>query len=335
MSNNWPLIICTSVIRSSIQGESHGGMYLVDLNKGSFKQVVDWNDQSIDWQGRGADRGLRGLAFYKDLIIAAASDEFFFYDQTFRIVKSFRSPYLKHCHEIFIENDKLYLSSTGFDSILIFNLITEKFERGYCYRRHSRKRTKQTQIQKILSKLLPEKIDFSGYEPNEIKGPEALDSTHINNVFVVKGNIYFSGTGMDSLMKIDQHGKVYSVGDVPKGTHNVQFYHENLLMNNTVKDSVIMMSPKGRIITEFEIKRYPADALIHTNLPSDHARQAFGRGLCSFENYIVAGSSPATISIYQDSNPKPLRSVNLTMDIRNAIHGLEVYPFESGKKLFV
>ncbi len=309
-------------------------MYLVDLNKESFKQVVDWNDQSIDWQGRGADRGLRGLAFYKDMIIAAASDEFFFYDQSFHIVKSFRSPFLKHCHEIFIDNDTLYLSSTGFDSILIFNLITEKFEKGFCYRNHSRKRMTHTPIQNILSKLLPEKINFSGYDPNDSKGPEPLDSTHINNVFVDRGNIYFSGTGMDRLMKIDQHGKAHSVSIVPTGTHNVQYYKDNLLMNNTKKDSVIMMSATGRIISEFEIKRYPPDALTHTNLPSDHARQAFGRGLCTFENYIVAGSSPATISIYEDGNPKALRSVNLTMDIRNAIHGLEVYPYPSGKKMF-
>ena len=70
-----PTLIASSVIRSAHQGESHGGVYLVDMEAGTFDQVIDWNDTSISWEGRGADRGLRGIAFYKGLIYLAASDE--------------------------------------------------------------------------------------------------------------------------------------------------------------------------------------------------------------------------------------------------------------------
>lgn len=60
-----PTVIASSVIRTSSQGESHGGLYLVDLETGSFEQVLDWNDGSISWEGRGAERGLRGIAVAK------------------------------------------------------------------------------------------------------------------------------------------------------------------------------------------------------------------------------------------------------------------------------
>ena len=59
------------------------------------------------------------------------------------------------------------------------------------------------------------------------------------------------------------------------------------------------------------------------------ARQGFGRGLCLVgDRFVAGGSSPATISLYDLEANQKVGSVNLTMDIRNAIHGLEVWPFD-------
>ena len=58
------------------------------------------------------------------------------------------------------------------------------------------------------------------------------------------------------------------------------------------------------------------------------AKQGFARGLCLLSDSVVAGgSSPSTITIYDLKGNKILMSVNLTRDIRNAIHGLEVWPY--------
>jgi hypothetical protein len=43
---------------------------------------------------------------------------------------------------------------------------------------------------------------------------------------------------------------------------------------------------------------------------------------------IAAGSSPSTISLYDMKKNERVAIVNLTMDIRNAIHGLEIWPFD-------
>jgi len=127
----FPKIITTSVIRSTQQGESHGGVYLIDLNSEKVKQVIDWNKMDIDWAGRGMDRGLRGIAFHDKKIYIAASDKIFEYDQNFKLINSYINRYLKHCHEIFIINSKLYSTSTGYNSILEFDLVSEKFVYGY------------------------------------------------------------------------------------------------------------------------------------------------------------------------------------------------------------
>ena len=42
-----PTIIASSVVRGSQQGESHGGIYLVDFQKQEANLVVDWDDSGI------------------------------------------------------------------------------------------------------------------------------------------------------------------------------------------------------------------------------------------------------------------------------------------------
>ena len=87
----------------------------------------------------------------------------------------------------------------------------------------------------------------------------------------------------------------------------------------------------GRDGTErvFKIPVFAEEEIINQGVDdSKLARQGFGRGLCPLpEGLIAAGSSPSTISIYDFASGDRVSSVNLTMDIRNAIHGLEIWPF--------
>ena len=109
-------LVATSVVRGSHQGESHGGVYLIDLESREVTLELDWNKAGIDWQGRGWDRGLRGIAFDGETVYIAASDELFAYTPDFRPIGSWRNAYLKHCHEIAVWERKLFLTSTGCDS---------------------------------------------------------------------------------------------------------------------------------------------------------------------------------------------------------------------------
>ena len=61
-SHHMVKLITTSVVRGSEQGESHGGVYIIDVEGQDVHQVIDWDTTDIDWQGRGWDRGLRGIA---------------------------------------------------------------------------------------------------------------------------------------------------------------------------------------------------------------------------------------------------------------------------------
>ena len=131
MSEKLPKLVFTSVVRGSQQGESHGGIFVVDFESRSGDQVVDWNTSDIDFDGRGADRGLRGITFDGDDIYIAASDELFCYGRDWEISNSYKNRYLKHSHEIVRKGRHIFVTSTGFDSILRFDLETKKFDWGF------------------------------------------------------------------------------------------------------------------------------------------------------------------------------------------------------------
>lgn len=316
-----PKLLATSVVRSTCQGESHGGVYLVDLRTGDRDQVVDWNDPGISWEGRGGDRGLRGIAYYGEFILIAASDEVFIYDQEFNVVDSFQNAYLKHCHEVCRAQDILWLTSTGFDSVLGFDLKAGRFRIGY-------------QLIRIYSNDLVRRLNalprysLRTFDPERSGGPPGHDTLHVNSIATHEGgSMLLSGTKLRHVLEIGER-RFRPYARVPEGTHNAQPFKDGVLANHTATNRLAFLSRRGRVKKSFPIRTYEEGRLMHSSVPADHARQAFGRGLATWEEQIViGGSSPATISAFDFESGERVACVNITMDVRNAIHGLEVWPF--------
>ena len=306
-----PKLILTSVVRGSQQGESHGGIYTVDFEHQQGEQHVDWNTSDIDFEGRGADRGLRGIAFDGDEIYIAASDELFCYDQTFTIQNSYKNRYLKHAHEIFRMEQRLLLTSTGFDSLLSFNLDTKEFDWGFQLRKEYDQWTGHT------------------FDPQTNLGPRLVNDFHVNMVHVDDRGIFLSGLHTDGLLFLANSNEVKIVCDLPAYSHNPQPWKDGVLFNDTASDCVRYVPRQGqeqayKIIT-YEEKDIQFSGIDDSNI----ARQGFGRGLCTIgDRFVAGGSSPSTVTLYDFEAAMVVGSVNLTMDIRNAIHGLEIWPYK-------
>lgn len=306
-----PKLIATSVVRGSQQGESHGGVFTVDFETQEGAQHIDWNTDAIDWEGRGADRGLRGIAFDGDEIFIAASDELFVYDREFNKLRSYKNRYLKHCHEICRVERRIFLTSTGFDSLLSFNLDSREFDWAF-----------------HLQRLYEHWSGFS-FDPKTENGPRPVNDFHINMVYMDDSGIFLSGLRTNALLHINDRMEVSEVCNLPSGTHNARPWRDGVIFNDTASDCVRYVSRDG---TEkaFKIQSYDeADIQFAGVDDSKIARQAFGRGLCPVgDRFLAAGSSPSTITLFDLASNRKVGFVNLSMDIRNAIHGLEVWPFE-------
>ena len=309
MTTRLPKIIATSVVRGSQQGESHGGVFTVDFERQEGEQRVDWNTSDIDFEGRGADRGLRGISIDGDDIYIAASDELFRYDPGFTIQDSHRNRYLKHCHEICRVGRRIFLTSTGFDSLLAYNLDEKKFDWGFHLLRQYGQWTGHT------------------FDPRSNSGPRAVNDFHINMVHVDDSGIYLSGLRTNALLHLGPDWEVSEVCNLPPGTHNARPWKDGVLFNDTASDCVRFVGRNGGD-RAFRIVTYDDSEIEYAGIDdSKVARQGFGRGLCAVDDrFVVGGSSPSTISLYDLESGRKVGSVNLTMDIRNAIHGLEAWP---------
>jgi hypothetical protein len=294
-------------VRGSRQGESHGGVYLVDFDETRATQVLDWNTMGIDWQGRGWDRGLRGIAFDGDTVFIAASDELFAYTPDFRLLGSWRNRYLKHCHEIFRYERSLFLTSTGFDSILGFNLDRKSFDWGL--------------------HVVAQGDGFVGrtFDPEFDTGPTPGNALHLNNVHCEQGGMHISGLRTGGILLFNGR-ELQRWVSIPLGAHNARPFRDGVIFNDTEADVVRYVSRSDERV--FPVPRFPEESLAHFSAEDSRlARQAFARGLCVVdEETIACGSSPSTITLHSKLGEKSRRAT-LTHDVRNAIHGLEVWPF--------
>lgn len=305
-------LVTTSVVRGSRQGESHGGVYLVDIENQLVRQTIDWDKTDIDWQGRGWDRGLRGIAFDGDIVYIAASDELFAYTPGFQSIGSWRSPFLKHCHEIAVHERTLFLTSTGFDSILGFNLDAHRFD----WAMHVK--AKRYRFGPVT------------FDPMSDNGPMMLNKLHINSVYCGSAGMYISGLRTGGMLHFN--GKDINMAvELPPGSHNAQPFRDGVLFNDS-EDDVLRYTGRGDGSEDraFAVPQYDSSDLQKQDWSDmSLARAGFARGLCVLSDRVVAGgSSPSTISVYDLTDNKKLLSVNLTMDVRNAIHGLEQWPFD-------
>ena len=102
---------------------------------------------------------------------------------------------------------------------------------------------------------------------------------------------------------------------------------DGVIFNDTASDAVRLVTRTSGEIS-VPVPSFPTVELDFMGVDdSKIARQGFGRGLCLInQQLIAAGSSPSTISIIDIKKSKRITAVNLTMDIRNAIHGLECWP---------
>lgn len=303
-------LVATSVVRGSCRGESHGGLYIFDLEEERVYQPVDWNTVDIDWRGYGGDRGLRGMAFYNDRVFVAASDELVEYNPNFELVASYRNPYLKHCHEICVYEQHLFVASAAYDTILAFNLNKDAFDKAFIVRTDG------------------QNFSMGQFSPSSDDGPLPMNKLHINNIFCEEGGMYISGLRTEGLLLYN--GKRIGISaTLPSGTRNARPFREGIVFNDTESNTLRYATRTGTDDCAFGVPLYSEEGLLNAELEdSGIARQGFGRGLCTVsDTLIAAGSSPSTITLYDLEQNKMLKTVNISMDTRHAIHSLEVWPY--------
>jgi hypothetical protein len=137
--------------------------------------------------------------------------------------------------------------------------------------------------------------------------------------------MYISGSRTEAIF-IYGGTSINRYAALPRGAHNARPFRDGIVFNDSEADVVRYAAPGDQRV--FAVPRYAEEEVTHADMDdSGVARQAFGRGLCAIDDQIIAaGSSPATITLHNLETMKSMVRINLTMDVRAAIHGLEVWP---------
>ena len=181
---------------------------------------------------------------------------------------------------------------------------------------------------KRIANPAPAAFHLTFFDPNDSRGPRVgpnSSSLHINNVSHHDGLITIAGTTIESLLELKQD-TLREYAPLPRKTHNAAIYKDGIIYNDTASNRLVIADRKNRIKQCFAVPEYEPSTLSNAHLPNDHARQGFARGLCLYgDDVIIGGSSPSTVSAYSLATGRRINSVNLSKDVRNCIHGLEVW----------
>ncbi len=300
-------VIASSVIRSAVKGQSHGGLYVIDTDKQIIKQVLDWTYPYIRWDledNGGGDRGMRGIIFYKDHLYTAGSMYVYKFNKKFELVNKFDHQYFNGTHEMWRVDNILYTIANSFDAIWLFDLDKEKWLGGFYH---------------TLEKS-PVLFDVNDEIPYG-------DTMHLDAISVFNDTIWYAGSTTEHLYGFNLNTfeqkkiKLYH-----KNTHNARFWKQGIIYNRAI-ESETCYQIEDELIQRWSTPKMD-NSIIINKVPGDHARIGYTRGMAIEIDTVAVGTSPASVHFFDLNSTEPIFSAILSTDIRNSVCGLSLYPWE-------
>lgn len=251
------------------------------------------------------------MAFDGDIVYMAAGAELLALTPDLKVLDSWRSPYLLHCHGISAWERKLYVTSAAFDSILCFDLDSKTFAWALHVQHGAHG------------------LGVARFDPNSDDGPLPLDKLHLNSVHCNRHGMYLTGLRTGGMLHFNGR-RISMAVELPANARDVRPFRDGVLFNDT-DAGVLRYTGRGEG-EEDRAMRVPspdAGALDHTDaIEQGLARVGFARGLCVLTERIVAGgSSPATVTLHDLAGNLTLGSITLSRDVREAVHTIARWPF--------
>ncbi len=301
-------VICSSVIRASQRGDSHGGIFVVDIDTGDYEQILDWNRPDINWDGRGGDRGIRSMRFYNNELYAIAGNAVLVFNREMKLQREFKLDCLINTHECSLQGDFLYVIANLFDSILVLDLKKQMWVNSW----HFQGGMDATCL-------------FDPFIKNDLY-PSPKDILHLDSVTVYKNMMFYSGDKMTTVKALNlRNGQQFSYAKGVDKSHNAQPYKGGVIYNIARNSKTIFMNTYGDIDWEGDTPLYSKDDMIDKAESEKIAKQGYTRGMCLIDDKIIVGSSPATINVFTLEDSKPIQSIRISKDIRNSICGIARY----------
>tara|TARA_R110000824_G_scaffold275423_2_gene464090 strand:+ start:647 stop:1570 length:924 start_codon:yes stop_codon:yes gene_type:complete len=304
-------LICTTVVRAAEQGQTHGGLYVIDVESGEIIYHKPLGSDFVNYNERGGERGLRGIAVLDDrIIVAGATGLMELNRDTYEIVKKTENPEaFQSIHEICVHEDSIWVTSTGRNCIvktdLDFNVENIwEYQAEYF-----------DDYQKIVSSKLVTGNQASCNSTSSCMNKKT-DENHINSISAFNGRVVFSAA-LSDLYDVETLEQV-----APRTcggfTHNFYEYPDMIISNKTTLRHLKIVRQEEEVLIPIPVcreKTVGVDKIAENN---------WNRGLARREGLLFIGSSPARILIFDLETFRYTKEIVLESDVRHCIHGLEL-----------
>jgi hypothetical protein len=293
------------VVRAAEHGSNHGGLYIIDLEDENIIHYAPYDENFVNDNERGGERGLRGVCVLDDRIIVASATSLIELDkETFEVVRKLEDrEVFRSIHEICFFADSIWVTSTAIDCIvrvdLDFNIIG---------------------LYQITGESMSDYKMLTGKHVTDLSKIKENDNFHINSISAFNERLVFGGL-ITHLYDFDTMNVIESMPIIQNSKsfqHNFYEYDDMQIVNLTgwqklgiIKNSIC----KTVDIPRSKAVKYYADEIAENN---------WNRGLARKNELVFVGSSPARVLMFDMSTGKFEKIISLEEDMRHCIHGLEI-----------
>ena len=206
-------------------------------------------------------------------------DQLLSLNRTGKIEHIQRCAYMKANSDMAILNHSLFISSSEYGSILIFDSEEKRIVKGY----HLKHNTTANCLY-----LAP-------FDPSSDIGPPPQQKIGLNTLFIQGNRLYFSCTHFQQLFYAEANGALHTAFSIPSNTQYVRSYKTGIIWGNDIEQTIEYVDLNGTPIEQFS---YPSS-------PASSYRLKY---LTSTENdLIIAIFSSDLIAIYQPGCKTPIK----------------------------
>ena len=299
-------LLATYEVRGGPLGASHGGLFVIDLANRTAVKQLDWAESPSDLRTLNEDLGMRGVACDRDAIYVVTSDRLLKYSRDFHQLGAWQNAYLKHCHEMHIHRRRLFIASTGFDSILGFDLDREVFD----WALHV-----DVQGQVHRGKI---------YDPQTEDGPLLLGKLDISHVYCDANGMYIGGSRTGGMLYWGGR-EIRMSAELPGASRNARPFRDGVLFTEH-STGLLRYTGRGegkedRALRVRETRVVPSAQALDEDV--DALGVGTARGLCVLSDELVAvGSRPASVTIFDLARNEQVLRVTLSQNPNTAVHSL-------------
>ena len=319
-------VFATTVIRGSQNSELTGFLVELDWKNNKVKQKIPIpiDTKHPLWNERGGNRGGRGLFVYDKTLYVATALSILKFDKDLNQIGTIEHSYLAGLHEIYIDSEGIWLTSTVHDLILKVdfdgNLLKEWWG--------SESSILQKEL-KFSQRTLNLNLNFS--EENFVAdyqkycGEERL---HINTVWVDKNQIYILSNSRNAFVKIFPKPETIIVQDKElRSPHNGIITPDGrILINDTQNQCIRVYESSGKRIKTINTSISSKHSIMSRKsfqLSQQFAKPGWQRGLTHIRDSIyLVGTSPATVFEVDIDKEIIGQQCKIDDDVKHCIHGL-------------